>query len=68
MNLQNFFQNLFSWLLFHGLKIVLILVVAFLIDRFLKVFIEKAVKRMDGNKIEKAKKKRAKTLDRKSVV
>lgn len=62
MNFQNFFQSLLPWFLSHGVKIVLILVVAFLVDQFLKVIIGRAVKKISGNKIEKAGKKRAETL------
>jgi len=43
--LQNFLNNLMPWLLFHGLKILAILIGAFLIRRFARIFIEKIVRK-----------------------
>lgn len=55
-------QSLIPWLLSHGIKIVLILVAAYLINRFLKIFVEKAIKKIIGDKTQEAERKRAKTL------
>ncbi|XOA42833.1 MAG: mechanosensitive ion channel family protein [Candidatus Nealsonbacteria bacterium] len=56
-------QDLISWLLSHGLKILLILIAANLINRFLKTFIKKVVKRQIKNKIsQEEEKKRVETL------
>ena len=60
--MQNFLQNSIPWLLSHGIKIVLILVVAFLVNQFLKLFIKKAVIKMIGDDMEENKRKRAETL------
>jgi small conductance mechanosensitive channel len=62
MNFQAFFQNLTPWLLSSGIKIVFILISALLIHWFFKVFIDKAVKKIIGEKIGEAENKRAKTL------
>jgi len=62
MDFQNFLQNLIPWLLSHGVKIIVILVAAFLANWLLKVFIEKMVKRIVGDKIREAGRKRAETL------
>ena len=60
--MQNFLQNLIPWLLSHGIKIVLILFFAFLVNQFFKLFIKKAVRKMIGDDIEEGKRKRAETL------
>lgn len=43
--LQIFLDNLMPWLLFHGLKILAILIGAFLIRRFARVVIEKIIRK-----------------------
>ena len=62
MDLQSIFQAIMPWLLSHGIKIVLILVGACLVDRFLKIFIAKAVKKIISGKIQEPERKRAETL------
>ncbi|MCH8741564.1 mechanosensitive ion channel family protein [Patescibacteria group bacterium] len=67
MNLQNILQNITPWILSHGIKIILILIGAWLIDRIIKIFISKGVKSFvtqtyrirDGKALEK----RSKTLE-----
>lgn len=67
MNLQNILQNITPWILSHGVKIILILIGAWLIDRIIKIFISKGVKSFvtqtyrirDGQALEK----RSKTLE-----
>lgn len=62
MDFQNLLQNLTSWLLSSGIKIVIILIAAFLINRFFKVFIERIFKKQIGDKLDGKKRKRAETL------
>ena len=63
MEVRNIVENLIPWLLNHGIKIVLILVVAGLINRFLKTFITKAVRGNIKNHIsEEEKRRRVETL------
>ena len=63
MNLQNYFQNLISWTLTSGIKIIAISITAFLINRFFQVFIERIVKGKIKNRIsEGEKKQRIETL------
>jgi len=63
MNFQNFLSNLIPWSLSRGIKIVLILVVALFVNRFLQVFVEKIIKRMVESKLNGVtQKKRAETL------
>ena len=62
MNIQNLFQKLVPWLLSHGIKIVLIIIAAFLANLFLRIFIKKAVKRIIGDRIRETEKKRERTL------
>lgn len=58
MNFQDYIQNLIFWFLSHGIKIILILIVAYLINQFLKIFIKKTIK----NRFDGLKQKRAETL------
>ena len=44
MEITRFFQNSTSWLLMHGIKIILILGIAIFVNIFLKAFITKIVK------------------------
>lgn len=43
MDIQSLYQSLIAWVLAHGIKIVAILIVTSLINRFLRVFIKKIV-------------------------
>lgn len=64
---QNILQNLMPWFLSHGLKIILILVGAWLINRFARMFISKLAKKFVGQTYKirdgQAQEKRAKTLE-----
>ena len=62
MDLKNFFQNLLPWFFSSGLKIILILFSAFLINRFLRIFLEKTIKKAVDGRLNGAKRKRAETL------
>ncbi len=62
MSIQNFLENLISWFLSSGVKIIAILIATGLISRFLKNFIEKAINKQIRNRIDGEKKKRAETL------
>jgi len=64
MNIQNFLQNLIPWLLSHGIKIILILIATYLINRFGKKFIERAIKKTIEKTNHKTDAKRANTLTR----
>jgi len=64
---QKFVQNLTPWLLDHGVKIVAIMIIAYLIRRFAMVFIEKIVRKTvvsDHFLTKEAEKKREDTLIR----
>lgn len=67
MNLQNILQNLTPWFLSHGIKIILILIAAWLINRFAKIFISRLVQRFVSQTYRirdgQAQEKRAKTLE-----
>jgi len=63
MDIQIIIQNIVSWFLAHGIKIILILVVTVLINRFLKSFIKRVIKRQIRNNISKEEeRKRINTL------
>ena len=55
-------QNIISWFLIHGIKIVLILIFAFSINLFFRNFIKKGINKKIKNKINGERKKRAETL------
>lgn len=57
----SFFQNLIPWLISHGLKIIFILIGAYLLNRFFQIFLRKIIKK-GLDKISKEGKKRAETL------
>ena len=63
---QTLFQNPVPWLLTHGVKVVVILVVGLVVMRLGKVFISRIVKVLvrgsEGPDAERAKKEREKTL------
>lgn len=67
MNLQNILQNITPWLLTHGIKIILIVIGAWIIHRIVKIFIkrfvnqfvQKTYRKRDGQALEK----REKTLE-----
>ena len=44
MNFQNIIQNLISWTISHGIKIIVILFIAWLFTKISKVFISKLIK------------------------
>ncbi len=50
MDFQNFFQNLISWSISHGIKIIVILFIAWLSTRISRIFVSKLIKTL----IEKA--------------
>lgn len=62
MNSLNIFQNIIDWLLSSGVKIILILFGALLVNRSLMIFIEKIVNKQIESRINGGKKKKAETL------
>lgn len=62
MDIQNFLQNIIPWLLSHGIQILLILIVAFLVRQLGRKFIEKIVKRIITHTDQEAEIKRENTL------
>ncbi len=63
MNIQNLIENLISWFLAHGVKIVFILIVANLINRFSRNIIKRTIERQIQNNIsEQEKRMRIETL------
>lgn len=63
MNIQNLVQNSISWFLSHGVKIIIILIAANLINRFSKTIIKKTIeKQVQDNISEQEKRKRIQTL------
>jgi len=62
MQFQDSFQNLINWSLSGGIKIVLVLLAAFLTSLFLKIFIGKVISGHIKNKINGERKKRVETL------
>ena len=62
--LDSFISNLIPWLSSQGLKIVLIIIIAFLINRFGSKIIEKAIKKGVKDGTAYATEKRQKTLTR----
>lgn len=62
MDSRNFLQNLTSWFLNHGIKVISILIASVVVNRFLKIFIEKIIKRQIKNRIGGDQRKRIETL------
>lgn len=63
MDFQTIFQKLIPWFLSRGTRVALILIVAYFINRFLRVFVEKAINRLIRGKIDgEDQRKRAQTL------
>ena len=65
--IQKFVQNILPWLFTHGLKILIIVLLAYFIRRFAKIFIEKTVRKLvvaDHFLSKEAEKKREDTLVR----
>ena len=62
MDIQNFLQSLTPWFLSSGIKIVVILVAAIVINQFFRVFIEKVINKQIRDRVDGERKKRAKTL------
>ena len=60
---QNFFQATVSWFFNHGIRVAIILIVAFFLNYFLRVFIKKGINSRIKNRINgQERKKRAETL------
>ena len=57
-----YLKKIITWLLSSGFKIVLILVVAFLFNYFLKNFLDKGLNNYVKNKVNSSRKKRINTL------
>ena len=63
MNIQNLIENSTSWFLAHGVRIVFILIVANLINRFSRNIIKKTIEKQIQNNIsEQEKRMRIETL------
>ena len=66
MDIQNFLQNIIfyamPWLLSSGIKIILILMVVFLVERIGRKFVEKAVRKVIKYTDQEAEEKRENTL------
>jgi len=60
--MENFLQNLIPWLTSHGIKIILILIGAYLLNRFFQIFIEKIIQKHLADRIGKERKRRVETL------
>jgi moderate conductance mechanosensitive channel len=62
--LQTIFQEITPWLLAHGIKIILIVVLAFVVSRAAKIFIKKIIKKLVFDRLldSEDKKKREDTL------
>ncbi|MDI6602846.1 MAG: mechanosensitive ion channel [Patescibacteria group bacterium] len=60
--MENLFQNLISWLTSRGIKILFILIGAYLVNRFLQIFIEKIIQRGLADRMSEERKKRVETL------
>lgn len=54
--------NIYSWFMAYGIKIILILITAFLVNKIGRKFIDKAVRKAIKGKDEEAEKKREDTL------
>ncbi len=63
MDFQNVLQNLISWGLAHGIKILVILIAAQIVSRFGKIFIKRLIRKVVHGKDEVAEKKREDTLN-----
>ena len=64
MDFQNFLQNLMPWLFTHGIKIILILLAAYVISRIGKKFINRTIKKAVKHTDREAEVKRENTLIR----
>jgi len=60
--MENFLQNLTPWLTSHAIKIISILIGAYLLNRFLQIFIGKIIQKHLADKISEERKKRVETL------
>lgn len=60
MNFQ--IQNLISWFVLHGIKIVSILIAAYIINKILRILIKKALNGAIKNKLNGSGRKKAETL------
>lgn len=57
IDITGLINNITSWFLAHGIKIILILAAAVLINRFLKTFVKKAITKQIRNNIPKEEEK-----------
>jgi small conductance mechanosensitive channel len=62
MNIQDIFQNVLPWLLSSGIKIIIILIAAVLINRVVRKIIERAIRKGIKDGTKEATEKRQKTL------
>jgi len=63
MDITNIIQNLTSWFLGHGIKVILIFTGTIIINRFLKSFVKKGFKKQVNNTVNgEGKKQRLKTI------
>jgi small conductance mechanosensitive channel len=62
MNIQDIFQNISPWFLSSGIKIILILIAAVLINRVVRKIIERAIRKGIKDGTKEATEKRQKTL------
>lgn len=60
--MENLIQNLISWLFFHGIKIIFILFGAYLVNRFLQIFVEKIIQKNLVDRTIEERKRRLETL------
>jgi len=64
MNYQNIVNNLISWVIGPGIKVIVILFLALVISKIAKVFVSKAVRTLVEKSNGQIQKERAKTLSR----
>jgi len=64
MNFQNILQNLISWVIGPGIKVIVILFLALVISKIAKVFVSRTVKTIVEKSNGQIQKERAKTLSK----
>ena len=64
MDYQNIVQNLISWVIGSGIKVVIILFLALILSKVAKVFVSRAVKTIVEKSNGQIQKERAKTLSK----
>jgi len=62
MEISNGVQNLIPWLTSHGVKIIFILLAAFLLNHFLQIFLRKIIKKNLADRMNGERKRRVETL------